>query len=436
VLVAAVALVYVAVFVWQPEIALLTYISLRPLVDAFVFEGFGGFTLGEVWGIGMVVSAALFLLLQGADGVQRIRMSAMPLAFLLFLAVLTFTRPELITAVAGWTRVASWVLVMVCCEHISRRREGQRMCWAAGMGMGAALIVSVSIMIFQGRFGSAFYGDPLREIAGQLPHPLAVGAVLLLPFALAGALLLGRRVVSLLIATGLVAAIIQSYVRTALLGALFVLAALLAVAARGTGRARMAGLAVATGVALAAYATWDRISERFADLTLLSESGAAQGGAGSGRLAIWRTAIDNAFADVRHAIIGRGAGAAETIMTEALGIRVGAQNDLLDFLLAGGLLLASSYLVLLVWMTSRPWRMLRDPGQSGDAQGFALLTLGAVVAFAVMSMLNGIATYQPSVAVGLLVGLSRGMSSTPGRTFLDATDDAPPDDRQDTWAHG
>jgi hypothetical protein len=347
------------------------------------------------------------------------RLSAVPVAFLFFLAVLTVTRPQFMAAISGWTKVASWILVMSACERISRDRRGQRMCWWAGTAMGATLVVSVGIMIRQDRYGSAFYDNLGLGVAGQLPHVLSIGAVLLLPFALAGALLVGRRALPLAIAAGLLAAIILSYVRTALLGGLVVLGALLAVSAKGGGKARVAGLAIAAGAALAAYVARDRIAQRFTDLTVLSASGEAQGAAGSGRLGIWRTDINAAFDNIQHAIIGRGAEAAEQIGTKAFGFHVGAQNDFLEFLLAGGLLLGICYLVLLAWMASSPLRILRDGMQSSRAKSFAVLALGAVSAFVVMSMLNGIATYQPSLAVGLLVGLSRGMSATPGKTFLD-----------------
>jgi hypothetical protein len=412
-------LIYLALFVWQPAAALLTYIALRPLVDAFVFQGFHGFTLGELWGFGMVVSACLFLVLESGDKVQRMRLSVVPVAFLFFLAVLTVTRPQLMTAISGWTKVASWILVMLACERISRDRRGQLMCWWAGIGMGATLVMAVGIMIRQHRYGSAFYADLSLGVAGQLPHVLSVGAVLLLPFALAGGLLVGRRVLPLAIAAGLMAATILSYVRTALIGGLIVLGALLATTARGGGKARVLGLAVAVGVGLAVYEVRDRIAQRFSDLTLLPPPAGALGGGGWGRMGIWRTAINAAFDNIQHAIIGRGAGASEQIMTKALGITVGAQNDFLDFLLAGGLLLGICYLVLLAWMASSPVHILRDSTQSLHARSFAVLALGAVIAFVVMSMLNGIATYQSSVAMGLLVGLTRGVMTTPGETFLD-----------------
>ncbi len=418
-LVCAAALVYLALFVWQPAVALLTYIALRPLVDAFVFQELHGFTLGEVWGLGMVVSACLFLVLESSDRVQRMRLSGVPLAFLFFLAMLTATRPQLTAAIAGWTKVASWILVMLACERISRDHRGQRMCWWAGTAMGATLVLSVGIMIRQDRYGSAFYGNLGLGVAGQLPHVLSIGAVLLLHFALAGALLVGRRALSLAIAAGLLAAIVLSYVRTALLGGLVILGAFVAVSAKSGGKARVAGLAMAAGTAMAAYVARDRITQRFTDLTLLSTSGQAQGAAGSGRLGIWRTDINAAFDSIQHAIIGRGAEAAEQIGMRVLGFHVGAQNDFLEFLLAGGLLLGICFLVLLAWMASSPLRMLRDGRQSSYARGFAALALGAVAAFALMSMLNGIAFYQSSVALGLLVGLCRGMSATPGETFLD-----------------
>lgn len=419
VLLSAAALVYLALFIWQPVVALLTYIAIRPAVDAFVFQQFRGFTLGELWGFGMVVSVCLFLVLESADKKEKMRLAVVPVAFLFFLAVLTVTRPELMTAVSTWMRVASWILVMLTCERISRDRRGQLMCWWAGIAMSATLIVAVGVMILQHRFGSTFYGDPLRNVSGQLPHPLSVGAVLLLPFALSGALIVGRRGLSLSIAAGLFAAIILSFVRTAYVGGLIVFGALLVVAARGRGTVRTFSIAAVLGVGVAVYAMWDRVSERFQDLALLSASSAAQQGAGSGRVGIWEAALSGSFDTVQHAIIGRGAGGPLEVMLEALRQHVGAHNDFLDFLLAGGLLLGVSYLVLLAWMVSSPLRILRDSTQSSRARGFAALTLGAVVAFIVMSMLNGLATYQPSIAVGLLVGLARGVMSTPGRTFLD-----------------
>lgn len=413
------AFVYVALFVWQPAVALLTYIALRPLVDAFVYQELRGFTLGEIWGFGMVVSACLFLLLESRDRVQRLALAAVPVAFLFALAMLTVTRPELTAAVADWTKVASWILVMLVCERISRDPRGQWMCWWAGTVMGATLVVSVGIMILQGRYGSVFYR--YLGVSGQLPHVLSTGAVLLLPIALAGALLVGRRGLSLAVTVGLLAAIVLSYVRTALLGAVVVLVALLAVSAKSGGKVRVAGLALAVVAVLTAFVQRDQIAQRFTDLTLLSASGTAQGAAGSGRLAIWRTDINAAFDGVQHTIIGRGAQAAERIGQQALGFHVGAQNDFLEFLLAGGLLLGICFLVLLAWMVLGPVRILTDEKQSSPAKSFATLGLGAVAAFILMSMLNGIAFYQPSVAVGLVVGLCRGMSATPGGTFLDAS---------------
>ncbi len=418
----SVVLAYAALFIWRPAVALLAYVALRPLVDAFVFQEFHGYTLGELWGFGMVVSACLFLVLENADKEHRLRLPAVPLAFLVVFLVLTVVRGDVMTAVSGWTKVASWILVMLAAEQISRDRRGQLMCWWAGIAMGATLVLSVGVMIAQNRYGAAFYGDPLRSVSGQLPHPLAIGAVLLMPFALAGALLAGRRIMSLAVGAGLMAAIILSYVRTALIGGAIILFALLAVTAKSKGKGRMAGAAIAVGVLLAAYTVRDRIFARFADLTLLSSSGSAQGGAGSGRLTIWRTAVNAAFDGPLHTLIGRGAGGSEKVMETALGIFVGAQNDLLDFLLDGGLVLALCFIFLLLWMGAAPVHILRNRAQSANAKSLAILALGAVAAFFVMSMLNGIATYQPSVAIGLLIGMIRGVMVTPAGSFLDPVD--------------
>lgn len=418
-IVGSVALCYLALFIWWPTAALLLYIALRPLVDAFVFREFGGFTLGELWGMGMVASCVAFLLLENTERQSPVRLPGVPVAFLLVLLVLTIVRADVMTAVAGWTKVASWILVMLVAERISRDRRGQSLCWWSGIGMSLVLVFSVTVMIAQDRYGQAFYGDPLRRIEGQLPHPLAIGAVLLLPFALTGAILAGRRLISAVATIGLLAAVILSYVRTALIGGAIILVSLLIVTMRIKGKARGVGLAIAFGVVAAAYVARDQIVARFADLSLLSSTGNTQGGAGSGRLTIWRTAVDAAFDGPLHTFIGRGAGGSERVMQDALNIFVGAQNDLLDFLLDGGLVLAVTYIVLIIWMAASPIRILRDREQSANARSLAILALGAVAAFVVMSALNGIATYQPSIAIGLLIGLIRGVSATPGGTFLD-----------------
>ena len=415
----AAALVYVALFIWQPEVAILAYIALRPLVDAFVKQGVGGYSLGVLWGFGLIVSAFVFFVVQARDREDPLKLPAVPLAFLLLLAVLTLVRPGLGAAVAGWTRVATWIIVLMVCERISRDRRGQQRCFNAAAAMVLALLLAVGVMVAQGRFGAQYYLSEVRQVSGQLPHPLAVGAVLLLPFALTALLFVRPRWVALVGALALCGAIVVSYVRTAYLGAAVVLVAFVVAAIWGRGGARVAALVV---VAVAAAMVWivrASITYRLTDLTALSSSGAARGGAGNGRVEIWTTALHKAFDTLPHALLGRGADAPAKVMMSTLTLNVGAQNDFLDFVLIGGLVLGLGYLVLLAWMTLSPVALLRDPSQSPPAKAYAALTLGAMVAFVVMAMINGIATYQPVIAAGILVGLVRGMARTPGGTFLD-----------------
>ena len=418
-LVGAALLVYVALFIWQPEIALLTYIALRPLVDAFVRQGVGGYTLGVLWGFGLIVSAFLFFVIQARDREEPLKFAAVPLAFLFLLAVLTLVRPGLGAAVAGWTRVATWIIVLMVCERISRDRRGQQRCFNAAAAMVLTLLLAVGVMVAQGRFGAQYYLSDVRHVSGQLPHPLAVGAVLLLPVALTAMLFVRPRWLALVGGLALCAAIVVSYVRTAYIGAAVVLAAFVAAAIWGRGGARIAALVV---IAVAAAMVWivrASITYRLSDLTVLSSSGAARGGAGNGRVEIWTTAVHKAFDTLPHALLGRGADAPAKVMMSTLTLNVGAQNDFLDFVLIGGLVLGVCYLVVLVWMTLSPLAVLRDPAQSSPAKAYATLVLGAMAAFVVMSMINGIATYQPVIAAGILVGLVRGMARTPGDTFLD-----------------
>ena len=424
----SVMLVYFAVFVWQPAAAILAYIALRPLVDAFVFQQIAGLSLGELWGLGMILSACLYLVLENADQEERLRLSAVPIGFLFIVLMLYVTRSPLVPAVTSWTKIASWILVMLVCERVSRDSRGQRMTWWAGIAMGAMLTLAVAVMIRQDRYGQAFYDSwgPARSWAAnsrtRSPWRPSCSSRSRWPERSSSP----RGSSRCRVAAGLLAAVFLSYVRTALLGALVVLAMLLLLTFRYGGKVRAAGFAVAIGTAVGIVLAWDRIAQRFSDLTLLSASGAAQGEAGSGRVRIWSAYADYAFDSVVHALVGRGANAAELLGVDVFGRQAGAHNDVMELLLAGGLLLVAAFVVLLVWMATGPVRLLRDPRQSPSAKGYAALALGAVVAFALMSQLNGIVFYQSSVVVGLVVGLCRGMAETPGETFLD---EVPADER-------
>src|SRR5665647_2744573 len=85
---AAVCVIVATVFVEAPEMTLLGFVVVRPVVDAFVYTSVGGLSLGEVWGIGLVAVTLAYLVAQ-----EQVRMPLAPIALILAYASLTFVRP-------------------------------------------------------------------------------------------------------------------------------------------------------------------------------------------------------------------------------------------------------------------------------------------------------------------------------------------------------
>ena len=104
-----------------------------------------------------------------------------------------------------------------------------------------------------------------------------------------------------------------------------------------------------------------------------------------------------------------------------------AHNDFVELFATGGILLVALYVVVLAWMVHSIWRLWRDERQSERARSFALIAFGALCAFVTLSFINGIVFSVPSLLMGALIGLVRGMAQPPGATFadLDAAAGAP-----------
>jgi O-antigen ligase len=124
------------------------------------------------------------------------------------------------------------------------------------------------------------------------------------------------------------------------------------------------------------------------------------------------------FNSGRLLLIGGGALTTERITSAVVGNRVWAHNDFLEMLATGGAFLLLGYLALLMWLYWSFWLLARDPRQGRAARDVGIVGLLAVGAFTVVSMFNGVVT-SPAVAFAVLLGLARGMTTTPGATFLD-----------------
>jgi hypothetical protein len=72
-----------------------------------------------------------------------------------------------------------------------------------------------------------------------------------------------------------------------------------------------------------------------------------------------------------------------------------------------------------VWVFRSAFDLARSPVQSSRARDVGWLAVVGCGAFVVIAMFNDAVFASPTVAIGLLIGLVRGMSRTPQATFAD-----------------
>ena len=85
-------------------------------------------------------------------------------------------------------------------------------------------------------------------------------------------------------------------------------------------------------------------------------------------------------------------------------------------------MLLAAYLGFLAWVAWNIVRLFRDGRQSATVHAFSILLGGAFVGYFILSFANGMAVFAGSVAFAALIGLTQGMSGTPGDTVLDLSD--------------
>lgn len=424
---AAVCIIVATVFVDAPEMTLLGFLVVRPIVDAFVYTSVGGFTLGEVWGIGLVAVTLAYLVAQ-----RQVRMPVAPIALILAYASLTFVRPVLSDALSNGLKLASWLLLAVAISRIAATRKGQQAILTAMFASAVIYVVVILVVMAQGRYGAAYYGFSQSGSGYDTPHALSTLAVLLLPFLLAQ-IIAGRRVALSLLLVGLLClSIIYSFVRTAYLAVVAVTGAYALAAVRTSSlRVRLSVLAIFAPGAVAVVILRDAIVSRLVDLpfvgSLLVETSAAPVlGGGSGRVALWRGLWALGTDSIGHIFLGRGAGASYGLASQTVGQSIWSHNDFLEFFITGGLVLLACYIAVLVWVLRSFVQLYRDSRQSPTVHAYSIVGLGAFLAYVFLSAANGIAMMTGSVILGVLVGLVQGMSGTPEDTALDVPAVGPP----------
>jgi len=132
-------------------------------------------------------------------------------------------------------------------------------------------------------------------------------------------------------------------------------------------------------------------------------------------MSIWTATTDA----LPRFVVGAGAGASNALSHGVIGSYVDAHNDFLEFFATGGVLLAASYVVVIGWVVASIWRLHRNPAHSSRARAVAAVAFGAMGAFFVTSSFGVVSYYAALVGFAILVGLIRGMATTPGETCFD-----------------
>jgi O-antigen ligase len=412
------AALYGMYFLREPAFALLAYAATRPAIDEFVSVPIGPVSVGQAWGAGLLLVLAAFLiriaLLSRTD-------ARAPLILILLIASYTVfaLRGDTALALDYVFKLAAWVLLIVAVEWIARSRSGQEASFRAGYAVALGSAIAIGIAIARNKYGATYYVntadlDTFAQGSEQGPHGFAFLALFSISFPLTA--LLQRRwyALSLALVGVLAIEITVSYVRTALMALVLIVAAYFFIAVR---RRSPSAFALAGAAAGAAYFVQDQLANRLADIQLLSSGNSSN--AGSGRVAIWTAVWDGTMESAKTVLFGAGAGASNKLVEPAIGLFIYAHNDFLEFFATGGLPLVAVYVAFIVWAAASARRLHRDPLQTSRARAVGAIALGAVAAFVIISFLNSIVFYAAAIEFAILLGLVRGMASTPGRTCFD-----------------
>ena len=417
-LVLSIAFAYAVLLVARPAIGLLVFATSRLLVEPWVQREVAGRTVGEVWGIGLLATVLVFLALTRRPARPVQPRFTLPYGFVALYVLLTFWRPDYAFAMTSTVKLASWILLALAVERIARSAAGQRMALRAGYAMAILTVVAIGIAIAQNQYGNAYYFERTFTDTGQTPHGYATLAALVLPFLLV-ALLRGRHVLrSLGVTAALCIGVVLSYVRTGYMALALMLIGFTALGIkRRHSHILVAAVAGTAAIVVTVAVLGSAVTGRLNDLSNLDSSSTA-GNAGAGRVGFETAIIGTTFNSGRLLLIGGGALTTERITSAVVGNRVWAHNDFLEMLATGGIFLLLAYLAFLMWLYLSFRRLARDPRQGRAARDVGIIGILAVGAFAVVSTFNGVVT-TPAAAFAVLLGLARGMTATPGATFLD-----------------
>ena len=271
----------------------------------------------------------------------------------------------------------------------------------------ATCVVAVGIELMTNTYGSGYYNHGAFDwTSNQAPYAFAAFAVLLIPF-LSGAVASGApRVLPLTLAFLLIAAVVLSFSRTAYAALALVLLGVLVAVVRqrttlGFSRAPLLAVAAAVALVLGAVSVLFRhqIADRFTN--------------GGIRVPIWDELVRSLASEPRLLVIGGGAA------YSADHFRILPHNDFLEVLATGGIVLTPFFIAFLAWLGFPLVRLAFVKEQTDASRNFGIVCFSAFAAFLLIAILDGIVFNVMSLVAAVLVGLARGMATTPGASFID-----------------
>lgn len=408
----------------NPAVFLTFFVGLRPLVDVAVFFPVGGYTLGTIWGAALLGVLFVYWLLHGSKMPMRDARWLVPAVFVIAYALFTMVgrTGDSFAATSALMKIASWVFLALACEQIAMTADGQRTIVRAGTLMATLTAAAIALAISQNQYGAAYYaGGEAYNTMGQGPHGLASMAVVSSAFVWMGAMHSRHRAVYAILAMLLGVGIALSLVRTTFLAYALVTGWFVLWSLRSRQpKVVLTALAAVVAVAIAVFMFQDAMLARLTDLTFLSGHGGVEMEAGSGRIGIWTTLISSATASASRLLLGQGAAGSLQAFAAVSGSELWAHNDFLEFLVTGGVGLLLLHLLTVAWLIEPGPRLLRDPRSTQKVRDVGALVFVIGFAYVVMAIFNGMAFYlSASLAMAMLVGLARGMTASPGETFLD-----------------
>lgn len=397
-------------FLINPAVFVVAYAASRPAVEPFVFSTVGPFSIGQLWGAGLVASLGAYLVLtvgRRSAGSGRIPLAwFVPLGFIALYALMTIWRPDQALAIQSVLKLTSWMLLVVVAADVASTSNGRNALAIAGLLAAVILAAVIAYAIATNQYGAAYYAGEFTDV-GQGPHGLSSTAVMLSPLLFICVVENRYRRVAAVLIGLLAVGIVLSYVRTSFIGFLIVVAGYLVVAARGRSARQIGlGLGALAAMALVVYNVQGQVLGRLSDLNFLSSGSGAEMWAGGGRVGIWLTLIAEATKTPFGFVLGQGAGQSYALVYAAMGANVWAHNDYIEFLITGGVILTVGYLGMIGWFFRQSSAKI---GVSDEWDAVRSIAVAAVAAYAFMAFFNGMAFYQASVFFSLVIAYVMGL---------------------------